>query len=165
MTQEERQLLLQDLTARIPYGLKGQCEFVTENDYEFWSESNRFNLDVNLEKISKDGKIRVQSFFDDTIDKESEEGAKQLNLLDFVEDYQDCADDEIDIEDFKPYLRPLSAMTDDEREYVNELSQFKCTPDKAMQKIDFYNSHFLDYRCLIKKGLALEAPEGIYTKN
>lgn len=63
-----------------------------------------------------------------------------------------------------PYLRPLSTMTDAEREYVYELSQFKCTPDKATQKIDFYNSHFLDYRGLIKKGLAIEAPKGMYDK-
>ena len=29
-------------------------------------------------------------------------------------------------------------------------------------QFDFFNSHHLDWRCLIEKGLALEAPEGMY---
>ena len=197
MKQEERQLLLQDLAARVPYGLKGQCEFETETDNEFWSETNRFNLDVNLEKISTYGKIRVKYFFDDTIDKESEEGEKQLNLFDFVENYQDYADDEIDIEDFKPYLRPISSMSWDEiysvagivipglphnidetkgtcsvccHNYTDEIEQDFSVQDLAngiygIEGLDWLNEHHFDYRGLIKKGLALEAPEFMYTKN
>lgn len=196
MTHNERQLLLQDLAARVPYGLKGQCEFDTI-DNEIWPETKRFSLDANLEKISKDGKIRVQFFFDDTIDKESEEGAKQLNLFNFVEDYQDYADDEIDVEYFKPYLRPLSSMSGDEiysvagivipglphnidetkgtcsvccHNYTDEIEQDFSVRDLAngiygIEGLDWLNAHHFDYRCLIKKGLALEAPKGMYTKN
>lgn len=54
-----------------------------------------------------------------------------------------------------PYLRPLSSMTEEEREYMEELSQFKCTPDKATAKIDFYLKHHFDFRNLIEKGLAI----------
>lgn len=166
MTQEKRQLLFQDLAARVPYGLKGQCEFETETDNEFWSETNRFNLDVNLEKISKDGKIRVKSFFDDTIDEKSEEGEKQLNLFDFVEDYQDWGDEEIDIEDFKPYLRPMQTITDKEIEERNQIALFHSGNIASVPSyMDWLNEHHFDYRGLIKKGLALEAPECMYTKN
>ena len=192
MTQEERQLLLKDLAARVPYGLKGKCEFETETDTEFWSETNRFNLDVNLEKISKYGKIRVRCFFDDTIDKESEEGVKQLNLLDFVEDYQDYADDEIDIEDFKPYLRPINSITNDElKELLNRVKQVgvawndklnikiddvnglsvsgcergECIPMQIISTImNFCYEKHLDCNDLIKKRLALQSPKGMYNK-
>jgi hypothetical protein len=30
--------------------------------------------------------------------------------------------------------------------------------------INFFNSHYIDYRGLIEEGLALEAPEGMYNK-
>ena len=70
--------------------------------------------------------------------------------------------DSSNIEDTKIYLRPLNSMTEEEKEYVEELSTFKCTPDKATQKIDFYVSHHIDYRALIEKGLALEAKEDMY---
>lgn len=65
---------------------------------------------------------------------------------------------------FKPYLRPMSSMTEEEKEYMDSLSDFKCTLGYAEQKIDFCLKHHLDYRGLIEKGLALEAPEGMYSK-
>lgn len=62
------------------------------------------------------------------------------------------------IEEIKPYLRPLSSMTDEEK---NELLQLMgCGTD--IKRVDFYISHHFDYRGLIEKGLALEAPEGMY---
>ena len=60
---------------------------------------------------------------------------------------------------FKPYLRPMSSMTDDEwREYKQAMhkSSFSFTEE------DWFNSHYFDHRGLIEKGLALEAPEGMY---
>lgn len=57
----------------------------------------------------------------------------------------------------KPYLRPLSSMTEEEDDefYIN-------WEGDAWDDVDFYNSHHFDYRGLIEKGLALEAPEGMY---
>jgi hypothetical protein len=57
--------------------------------------------------------------------------------------------------DFKPYLRPMSSMTEEER---NELSHY----DNSVQRTDFFYSHHIDCRFMIEKGLALEAPEGMY---
>lgn len=64
-----------------------------------------------------------------------------------------------DDESVKPYLRPMSSMTDDEwREYKQAMykSSFSFTEE------DWFNSHYFDHRGLIDKGLALEAPEGMY---
>lgn len=62
----------------------------------------------------------------------------------------------------KPYLRLMSSMTEEEREYLEELSTFRALPHIVRDKVDFYLERHLDYRGLIPKGLALEAPEGMY---
>lgn len=61
----------------------------------------------------------------------------------------------IEEQDFKPYLRPRSSMTEDEKE---ELSCY----ENDIQRADFYYSHHIDCRFMIEKGLALVAPEGMY---
>lgn len=61
------------------------------------------------------------------------------------------------INECKPYLRPISSMTEDEKESFHKLKVYKHNDCK-----DWYNSHHLDDRGLIEKGLALEAPEGMY---
>lgn len=62
------------------------------------------------------------------------------------------------ITDVKPYLRPMSSMTNMEvREYIELYNQ-----SDIINAFDFLNSHHLDYRDLIEKGLALEAPEDMY---
>ena len=78
------------------------------------------------------------------------------------------------IKDVKPYLRPMSNMTEKEKKVLNGLIYNKegvrtsSTPVWAINEsdiggyVDFCNSHFLDWRGLIPMGLALEAPEGMY---
>ena len=69
--------------------------------------------------------------------------------------------------EIKPYLRPMSSMTEE------EFIQYKCMNDaldenyevhidKAYSAFDWLNEHHFDYRGLIDKGLAIEAPEGMY---
>lgn len=58
----------------------------------------------------------------------------------------------------KPYLRPLSSMTEEEEIYYNTIY----TTLKFYEKEDWLNAHHFDYRGLIEKGLVLEAPEGMY---
>jgi len=84
----------------------------------------------------------------------------------------------------KPYLRPMSSMTEEEREEwadkfnfaMDELSSIldeKEAEDAApymfakshFTSIDWLLAHHFDYRGLIEKGLALEAPENMYKDN
>ena len=70
------------------------------------------------------------------------------------------------IEDIRPYLRPMSSMTDEERKEY--LLTWKDEPLMRQVKVpvtetdDWLEAHHFDYRGLIEKGLALEAPEGMY---
>ena len=59
---------------------------------------------------------------------------------------------------FKPYLRPLSSMTEEEnKEYKNCYQSDDTTT--ATLLVDFYNKKHLDYRGLIEKGLAIAVTE------
>lgn len=74
---------------------------------------------------------------------------------------------------FKPFLRPLSSMTDEEREEYRKFSYYGAAGVRpyphydfvavpSFEKMDWLHAHHFDYRGLIPKGLALEAPEGMY---
>ena len=62
------------------------------------------------------------------------------------------------IENITPYLRPMSSMTDEERQ---EYGLVLCD-ELSINQYDWLNAHHFDYRGLIKKGLALEAPKEMY---
>ena len=79
--------------------------------------------------------------------------------------------------DVKPYLRPMSSMTEkEEKEYnraLKPLSDFIFEQDELFRPIqlyknipfelyEFFNSHYLDFRGFIPMGLALEATEDMY---
>ena len=128
MTNEEKQLLLRDLCARLPYGTK-----VSYN--------------------GKDDVLRTLHFFDMTHIKEE-----------YV--------------DIKPYLRPLSSMTEEEFDGspIFDCCQHSYKVDGTgfhfiqigtfnINVLDYLNAHHFDYRGLIEKGLALEAPEGMYKED
>ena len=79
-------------------------------------------------------------------------------------------------EDFKPYLRPMDSMTEEElEEWENYIIPTNIPDSEGLKAailyddvefaIDWLNSHHFDYRGLIEKGLALEAPEGMYNLN
>jgi len=140
MTQEDKQLLLKDLCARLPYGVKVTYPKLSNTMPKEW--------DVN-------GIPNKYGFVDIGVPDKHRFAA-------------------VPIEDIKPYLRPMSSMTDKEKEeleYVIELSLQALEGEEghnivsaapAAFEIDFYNKHHIDYRGLIEKGLALEAPEGMY---
>lgn len=83
-----------------------------------------------------------------------------------------------DYDDFsriKPYLRPLSNMTADEKKIWSRILNGADSGDifdhirlshisieSIGEAIDFLNSRYFDYRGLIGRGLAVEAPEGMY---
>lgn len=82
----------------------------------------------------------------------------------------------IELENVKPYLRPMSRMTaEKEYEYhqcknidcleiceMEHAEMLKTTALLFSRAIDFLNTHHFDYRGLIPMGLAIEAPEGMY---
>lgn len=75
------------------------------------------------------------------------------------------SDFECSIEVVRPYLRPLSSITEEEK---RELGRISCEGNIEhkygifYKSQDYLNSIHIDYRGLIEKGLALEAPEGMY---
>ena len=72
----------------------------------------------------------------------------------------------VEIEYVKPYLRPMSSMTEEEKEELYQKTGFKVDDYiLGLSAIDWLNAHHFDYRSLIEKGLALEAPEGMYKMN
>ena len=65
---------------------------------------------------------------------------------------------------FKPYLFPLSSMTEEQKkEYQYITERWMNDPAYSISdSIDWLNKNHFDYRGLIEKGLALEAPEEMY---
>lgn len=76
------------------------------------------------------------------------------------------------IDEIKPYLFPLSSMTDEQKKYIadrwgiNEDFNFEIDPDwgeylvtlyDVIEFIDWLNENHFDYRGLIKKGLSIDA--------
>lgn len=138
MTTEEKQLLLKDLSARLPYGVEVQYK------------GNRYDLT----EMHKDGRTYLGSY-------NSIYGDWHCSLE--FEDYP------------KPYLRPMSSMTEKEKKAFDKfvcIDEFawngdteKGYPNQAIimsDGIDWLLSHHFDYRDLIEKGLALKAPEDMY---
>lgn len=68
------------------------------------------------------------------------------------------------IENIKPYLRPMSSKTMEERweydKFVNSNSIFDYK--NAVNWVHWLNQHHFDYNGLIEKGLALPAKENMY---
>ena len=116
MTQEQKELLLKDLCARLPYGVKVSI------DNTQWCD---FCKDIPYE-ITLENSYRILS------------GVR----LGFV----------------KPYLFPLSSMTEEQIKEFNSITQ-KCSTyiGKSILLTDFCNKHHIDWRGFIEKGLALDA--------
>ena len=77
--------------------------------------------------------------------------------------------------DIKPYLRPMSSMTEEEtEEYWTKINNN--APEMPLDEIpsieniakcseivlNWLNAHYFDYRGLIEKSLAIKAPEVMY---
>lgn len=62
----------------------------------------------------------------------------------------------------KPYLRTMSSMTEDEFNEFKELEWSGNFEHLSLPLLDWLNKKMFDYRGLIEKGLALEAPKDMY---
>lgn len=130
MKQEDKDLLLQDLCARLPYGVKGYA----------------------------DGYIST---------------IEGINVIDSIVEYDMYC--QIAVDEFTPYLFPLSSMTEEQKEEYNQsrLKDLRMLSSVlterisdgnnfdrivvAYNEIDWLNKNHFDYRGLIPMGLAVDA--------
>lgn len=158
MKQEDKELLLKDLSARLPYNLKGKV----------YAEVSDGNYDMNGYMIFYDAPFDVIL---DKIDLYEEiihvTAIGNEDTVEFIESQQTDGEP-YTIEEFKPYLRPMSSMTEEEKEEFENLLEGivdgieRWDKPDLCEEYDWLNSHHFDYRGLIEKGLALEAPEEMY---
>lgn len=150
MTQEEKQLLLKYLCAVLPYGVickteKGDGYLCSINQTIFGTEYG-----ININPLKRD-------YF---------------------------SDNETEEQFIKPYLRSMSSMTEKDMDNLNRYvggdrfifengvisvvqnfyqeGHLYSDHEDYVDIIDWLNEHHFDYRGLIEKGLAFEAPEGMY---
>ena len=133
MTQEDKKLLLKDLIARLPYGVKIELT----NSWGYHHENVAKKGDVTIDRL----KGFTGSYF--TIYHD--------NPLDW-----DWYESDIDIEDIKPYLFPLSSMTEEQEEEYNTMYEENRYSWRD-NIIDWFDRNHFDYRGLIEKGLAIDA--------
>ena len=136
MTQEEKQVLLKDLCARLPYGVVVNYNGLAR---PLFSVAPTQHFQITLDN-ALDGKHN---------------GLAYVSL-------------DVDGEEPKPYLRPMSSMTEEERnlirKYCDEHDRLIYdigVSGQAHSKniVDWLNAHHFDYRNLIEKGLAIEVTE------
>jgi len=145
MTQEEKDLLLKDLCGRLPYGVMYETKYGPRIINDLFIYSN--------------GPVYTDH-----------------NVGDYNEVYG------IELGHIKPYLRPMSSMTEEEEKelsiilnyefYVDDDFALVAEDDRHRIRlelcdgyIDWLNAHHFDFRNLIEKGLALEAPEDMYKED
>jgi hypothetical protein len=130
MTQEDKDILLKDLCARLPYGVKIRIEypFLDENE---WHPEILYGLDL-----------------------------QRLCIV----------NTSIRIEEIKPYLRPMSSMTEEQKQFIKNkfcydwdiedhpYSWWACCIEigKVDELIDWFLENHFDYRGLIPMGLAID---------
>ena len=96
------------------------------------------------------------------------DGPCELSAIDLTHNRQvRIFEDWFNIDDVKPYLRPMSSMTEEEaKEFAMLQTDFYSDgwfyPIAAVNMVDWLIAHHFDYRGLIEKGLALEAPADMY---
>ena len=136
MKQENKELLLRDLCARLPYGVK----------VKLGDNPNIFDLEY---------RIKFAVMYGDS----------------------DKLEDILDIINIKPYLFPLSSLTEEQRNNISKLlidtqnefspygeinmkgcdNLFICSVKQSNALINYCLTNHLDINGLIEKGLALDA--------
>jgi hypothetical protein len=149
MTQEQKDLLLKDLCARLPYGV------VLEQTYKVTV------IATNTEEVLT-RKIELYSI--NTLDDMTVSGI-----------HNDGEEEICFFEEVKPYLFPLSSMTERQIFEINEILGGNFEIDKygitdlirnkrttlsyleLNALFEYFNKNHFDYRGLIEKGLAIDA--------
>ena len=121
MKPEDKELLIKDLCARLPYNVICQVEF---------KENGKYNSKVML----------LSGIFTDEAYFTTKGGSIYSN-------------------EYKPYLFPMSSMTDYQKsDYQFITERWMNDPSHSISdSIDWLNKNHFDYRGLIEKGLAINA--------
>lgn len=149
MKREDEKLLLKDLCARLPYGVKCLVNYTFCNETTDYEDVKASDVDT-LITINQE----LESYFFEKLSQW------------------------FDVDEFKPYLLPLSSMTLEQRCKVQSLLPDKCTISFTNSKFEFYGEDYheikleqfekifnlfnmwhVDYRGLIPKGLAIDVTE------
>lgn len=131
MTQEDKELLLKDLCARLPYKPKIKV-------LSLWNENKEVEEEIvdSIYCVMSDGYINTETI-----------------------------DSDISLDDIVLYLRPMSNMTREEQvryDILVEETVYRPGVLTCFDLINFCHEHHLDNLGLIEKGLAIEAPAGMY---
>ena len=144
MTREEKQLLLKDICARLPYGV---CVLV----HDTFKYSTVPYENVYLKSSDTSSLI-------DSISLNERYNSKDKRFNRIIKEHKDFLE-------FKPYLRPMSSMAEKEMRDWLTYKQIGTSWEEDSRSIDWINAHHFDYRGLIPMDLAIEAPEGMYNKH
>lgn len=161
MTQEDKQLLLIDLCARLPYNLYVRIEefnvpkneAITEGFVGNYLKDNRcnyYNADDILNEFA-DGCINIKPYLR-LMSGMTEEEVKELSILYGL---KDILSTKITDEYINVVVDDGFCNTETRTIWCNEMLF-------SIEVFDWLNAHNFDYRELIKKGLALEAPKEMY---
>ena len=129
MTREQKDLLFQDLCAKLPYGIKA-FYYGAEEECETWEE---------IEGITCDGYVDIGQY---SLPIESVK--PYLFLLSSMTDEQK-----------KEYYNLCFEEEREEREYGEWITRVYY--HNTIESIDWLNKNHFDYRDLIEKGLAIDA--------
>lgn len=134
MDKDNRNLLLQDLSSRIPYGVKVAVNQSELQNYDYkWKN---WSFDEEPQEI--DG----------------------VSIYGVTFGCMDMSDGVIGFEFIKPYLIPMSSMTDEQSKIYHELigGMFGTSALINFEVLeDFFHKNHLDYKGLIEKNLAIDA--------
>ena len=136
MGQEDKEILIRDLCGRLPYGVKAYIKN--------WSKLDRKYYEGIYTVESIDPSLN-------TIVADSERSSVEVIVGD--DDYE-----------IKPYLHPMSNMTEEEWEDYQKIrmidwvhGDINGTFINAGLIVDWLNARHFDYRGLIENGLAIDA--------
>ena len=131
MTQEDRELLLKDLCARLPYGIKASY-YGVEEERETWDK---------IECVTLDGYVDISQYIL-SIERIKPYLFPLLSMTD---------------KDLIEFLQIKGMNLDELKTFRREKIAIVSTLSSYSRHIDWLNAHHFDYRGLIEKGLAIDA--------